>query len=177
MTTDSPTDLSKNAPAVSVVVPTCNRRPMLQRCLEALAAQSHENYEIIVVDDCSTDDTPDFLKRFADRHPNLKLRCLRNQTHAGANPSRNRGIEIAAGDFVAFLDSDCIADPDWLEQLLRGFTSDRVAAVVGMVDSPLPTNVYELTLRGTHRVPGPGVANRLLGGNMCVRRALLLKHV
>jgi len=164
-------------PRVSVVVPTCNRRPILERCVKSLAEQTYPNYEIIIVDDGSTDDTPEFLQQFAAGHPELEFRHFRNEPNLGANPSRNLGIRESTGEFVAFADSDCIAHPDWLEQLLRGFTSDRVAAVVGRVDSPPPTNVYELTLRGTHRVPGPGVANRLLGGNMCVRRALLLQHV
>jgi len=164
-------------PLVSVVVPTCNRREVLQRCVEALARQTHPDYEVIVVDDCSTDDTPEFLRRFAADHPDLNIRCLRNEAHAGANPSRNRGIREAKGEFVAFEDSDCIAYPDWLENLLRGFTSDRVAAVVGLAESPAPTNIYELTIRGTQRVPRAGRANRLVGCNMCVRRELLLKYM
>lgn len=146
-------------PLVSVVVPTCNRREVLQRCVEALARQTHPDYEVIVVDDCSTDDTPEFLRRFAADHPDLNIRCLRNEAHAGANPSRNRGIREAKGEFVAFEDSDCIAEADWLDRLVDGFTSDRVAAVVGLVKDLPPTNIYELTFKGTHRVAGAGAAN------------------
>ncbi|MGB2984333.1 MAG: glycosyltransferase [Phycisphaerae bacterium] len=164
-------------PLVSVVVPTCNRREILQRCVDALVKQTYSNYEVIVVDDGSTDDTPQFLARFAADHPDLRIRCLRNESNIGANPSRNRGIREAKGKFVAFADSDCIAYPDWLENLLRGFTSDRVAAVVGLAESPAPTNIYELTIRGTQRVPRAGRANRLVGCNMCVRRELLLKYM
>ena len=177
MTTDSPTDGSNDAPPVSVVIPTCNRRAILQRCLEALAAQTYENYEIIVVDDCSTDDTPEFLARFAEQHPDLNLRCLRNENHAGANPSRNRGIEIATGDLVAFLDSDCIADPDWIANLVAGFQTDRVAAVTGLVRDAPPTNIFELTFKGTHRLAKAGPANRLVAGNMCIRQDILRQHV
>lgn len=164
-------------PLVSVVVPTCNRREVLQRCVEALARQTHPNYEVIIVDDCSTDDTPEFLRRFAADHADLNIRCLRNETHAGANPSRNRGIREAKGEFVAFEDSDCIAEADWLDRLVDGFTSDRVAAVVGLVKDPPPANVYELAFKGTHRLPGGGPVKRLIGGNMCVRRELLLTYM
>ncbi|GAG21050.1 unnamed protein product, partial [marine sediment metagenome] len=160
-----------------MVVPTCNRREVLARCLDALAAQTYPNYEIIVVDDCSTDDTPQFLASFADRHPRLPFRWFRNQSHAGANPSRNRGIRESQGSLVAFLDNDCIAQPDWLEQLLSGFSSEKVAAVTGLVEDPPPTNIYELTYKGTHRIHRWGRARRLVAGNMCVRRALLLDYM
>jgi glycosyltransferase involved in cell wall biosynthesis len=163
-------------PLVSVIVPTCNRREVLAKCLAALASQTHPSYEVIVVDDGSTDDTPGYLEKFVTEHPELAIRYLRNEVNIGANPSRNRGIRAARGDIVALSDDDCIARPDWLERLSAGFTSDRVAAVVGLVESPVPANIYELTLKGTQRVSGSGHANRLVGGNMAVRREALLKY-
>ncbi len=162
-------------PHVSVVVPTCNRREILERCVEALAKQTYPDYEVIIVDDCSSDDTPEFMARFIADHPGLNIRYFRNETHAGANPSRNRGTRESKGKFVAFLDNDCIAHADWLEKLMGGFKTDQVAAVVGMIESPVPSNIFELTFKGTQRVPGPGRANRLVGGNMCVRRDLLVR--
>lgn len=164
------------APLVSIVIPTCNRQDVLARCLDALTRQTCPSYEIIVVDDHSTDDTPTLLRRFAERHPQLNFQALRNQQHAGANPSRNRGIQASRGEFVAFLDNDCIAEPDWLGNLMRGFTGGRVAAVTGRVVDPPPRNIYELAFQGTHRLASAGPANRLIAGNMCVRRALLLEH-
>ncbi len=160
-----------------MIIPTCNRRAILGRCLEALAGQTHPSYEVIVVDDCSNDDTPELLAEFATAHPDLRLRPLRNQCHLGANPSRNRGIRAAAGELVAFLDSDCMAEPDWLERLTDGLADDRVAAVTGRVNDPPPANVYELTFKGTHRLAGGGTARRLVLGNMCVRRELLLAYM
>ncbi len=162
---------------VSIVIPSFNRRAALARCIDSLAGQSYPNYEIIVVDDGSTDDTPQFLEQFAAAHPSLNLRRLRNEPNLGANPSRNRGVRKADGEFVAFVDNDCVARPDWLEKLMRGFTSDRVGAVVGRAQSPKPQNIYELTLKGTQRLPGPGPAPRLVGCNMCVRRNLLIKFM
>ncbi len=164
-------------PLVSVVVPTHNRRDLLERCLSALAAQDYSNFEVIVIDDGSTDDTPDFLRRFADQHSGLALRTLRQERCLGANPSRNRGIRDARGEFVAFEDNDCIARPDWLTRLVRGFTGDRVAAVVGLVEDVPPTNIFELTFKGTHRLGGTSSAHRLIAGNMCVRRDLLLRFM
>ena len=163
-------------PFVSVVIPTCNRRAILGRCLAALAGQTYRPFEVIVVDDGSMDDTPQYLACFAADHPDMMFRRFRNEPQIGANPSRNLGIRESRGVYVAFADDDCIAAPDWLEKLTAGFVSDRVAAVTGRVDDPAPTNLYELTHKGTHRVHGRVHATRLVAGNMCVRRDLLARY-
>jgi glycosyltransferase involved in cell wall biosynthesis len=147
---------------------------MTRRCLDALAAQTHERTQIVVVDDASTDDTPTMLERFGADHPDVDLVVIRNATNLGANASRNRGVLATSGEFVAFLDSDCIADPGWLAQLVRGFDDERVGAVTGLVLDPPPRNVYDLTFRGTHRVASAGPARRLVAGNLCVRRGPLV---
>lgn len=159
----------------SVVIPTCNRREVLRRCLEALANQTCRDFEIIVVDDCSTDKTIAMLEDFQQSHPSVILRWLRNDDHAGANVSRNRGIQAAKAPIIAFLDSDCIAEPNWLGNLLVSFTDDSVAAVTGLVTEPPAENVYERALAGTCRVHGRGEAPRLVGGNLAVRREHLLE--
>jgi glycosyltransferase involved in cell wall biosynthesis len=164
-------------PLVSVVIPTCNRRAILGRCLEALADQTYRPFEVIVTDDGSNDDTPLHLARFAAEHPGLSFRWFRNEPQIGANPSRNRGIRESRGVYVAFADDDSIAAADWLEKLIAGFVSDRVAAVTGRVNDPAPRNIYELTHKGTHRVHGRIHATRLVAGNMCVRRDLLTRYM
>lgn len=160
-------------PLVSVVIPSRNRADMLVRCLEALARQTYPRLEVIVIDDASTDDTQAALARFAERHAQLELRVLTNAPQRGANPSRNRGIAESRGTLVAFEDDDCIAEPGWIDALVRGFVSDRVGAVTGIVEDPEPRNIYDLAFRGTHRVYGDVHATRLIAGNMCVRRELL----
>lgn len=163
-----------DGPVVSVVVPTLNRLATLRKCLAALALQTCESYEVIVVDDASTDDTLGLLEAFGAEHPKMTLRWLRNDKRRGANASRTRAIEAAAGRYVAFLDSDCIAREDWLDKLLAGFDDDRVASVTGLVVDPPPSNIYELTFKGTNRVDDVTEARRLVAGNMCIRRKLLL---
>ncbi len=160
--------------SVSIVLPTCDRADITRRCLLALAAQTFPDLEIIVVDDGSRDETPAMLERFAAEHPDLRLTVLRNETNRGANASRNRGVQAATGDLVAFLDSDCIAAPDWVEQLVAGFSDARVGAVTGLVLDPPPRTVYDLSFRGTHRVARAGPARRLVAGNLAVRREPLL---
>jgi glycosyltransferase involved in cell wall biosynthesis len=162
-----------DSPLVSVVIPSRNRADMLLRCLDALAAQTYPAIELVVVDDASSDDTQAALARFAEQHPRLGLIALQNSPQRGANPSRNRGIAASHGSLVAFEDDDCIAEPGWIEALVRGFVSERVGAVTGIVLDPEPRNIFDLAFRGTHRVYGEVHATRLIAGNMCVRRELL----
>jgi glycosyltransferase involved in cell wall biosynthesis len=167
-----------SSPLVSVVVPTHNRAQMVERCLEALAAQTYTAFEVIVVDDGSRDDTQQVLARFAQRHPQLALTLLKNDPQRGANASRNRGISASRGSLIAFEDDDCEADPGWVAGLAASFVSERVGAVTGTVHDPEPKNIYDLAFGGTHRVYGVARegalhATRLVGCNMCVRRALL----
>lgn len=159
----------------SVVVPTLNRPAKIRKCLTALSAQDHASFEVIVIDDGSTDDTPQQLAQIKADLPALTLTLLRNDEQMGANPSRNRGIQIAKGRYVAFLDDDCVADPNWLTELERGFSHDLVAAATGLVDDQEPANIYELVFRGTHRLAKAGPARRLIAGNMAVKRDLLLR--
>jgi glycosyltransferase involved in cell wall biosynthesis len=164
-----------DAPQVTVVIPTLDRRDVLPACLGGVAAQSHPRLEIIVVDDGSTDGTPEYLEEFARAHPELDFRWLRHDTNLGANRARNAGTEAASGEVVVFLDSDAVPAPDWIERLVEGFEDESVAAVTGRVDEPEPQNVYELAYKGTHLVHRRGgEAARLVAGNLAIRRDLLL---
>jgi len=97
--------------SVSVVIPVYNGAATIEGCLNALRAQSlREPYEIIVVDDGSTDDTAELVRRSGIR--------LLQQQNAGAPAARNRGIAEARGEWVAFTDSDCVPSRTWLARLL-----------------------------------------------------------
>ncbi len=158
---------------VSVVVPTRNRLSDLQCCVKALAAQTHNAFEIIVVDDASTDSTSQWLAEYEQAQTSMPFRWFRNDPQLGANPSRNRGIHESRGELVAFLDDDAFPEPSWLERLVRPFTCERIAAVTGRVETAPPTNLYEMALKGTQRVSGRIHATRLVGCNMCIRRDIL----
>ena len=91
-------------PTVSVVIPTFNRAELLSRAIESVMGQTYRDWEIVLVDDGSTDATPDvaraYVRRLGDR-----LNYIR-QNNSGSSRARNRGIEAARGRYVAFLDSD-----------------------------------------------------------------------
>ncbi len=95
----------------SVVVSTYNRRRSLERCLRSLLDQriDRDSYEIIVVDDCSTDDTPRVLEHMASTEKNFSY--VRHTENRGLSATRNDGIRIARGDIVIFVDDDILVDP------------------------------------------------------------------
>ena len=87
-------------PTVSVIIPTYNRAGMLKEAIDSVLAQDYSNFELIVVDDGSTDETLQILDCYSGK---IKRICQRNQ---GVSAARNRGIAAASGGFIAFLDSD-----------------------------------------------------------------------
>jgi glycosyltransferase involved in cell wall biosynthesis len=125
------------SPTVSIVIPAHDDASTISKCLAAILSGTFQNLEVVVVDDQSRDATwSDLLAYVA--HPQIRL--IRNANRRGAAHSRNRGVAAARGEFVFFLDADCIPEPDWVEMGLTGFTSPAVIAVEGAVfygnDSP-----------------------------------------
>jgi GT2 family glycosyltransferase len=111
----------------SVVINTYNRGPSLRQTLRALRHQTCREFEVVVVNGPSTDDTAAALAEFAGavrvgHCPEVHL-----------SRSRNLGIDLTAGDVVAFLDDDALPEPAWLEQLLAAYDSERVGGAGGVV--------------------------------------------
>ena len=109
----------KDNPLVSVIIPVYNYERYLAEAVESVLGQTYRHLELIVVDDGSTDRSGEVAKSFADkgvRH------C--HQVHAGIGPARNKGVELAQGDFLAFLDADDRWPVEKLERQLRAFDSD-----------------------------------------------------
>ncbi len=107
-------------PQVSVVVVNLNRRGLLAGCLDSLWAQTFSDFELIVVDNASTDGSLEFLNSLSE--PRLRVVCLpSNQGFAGGC---NAGIRVAKGRYIATLNNDAEADRRWLEELVGGMESD-----------------------------------------------------
>jgi glycosyltransferase involved in cell wall biosynthesis len=96
------------APAVSVIIPTWNGERFIDETLQSVFAQTFRDHEVIVVDDGSTDRTPEIVERHAAR-----LRCV-HQPNTGQSAARNRGAALAAGRYLAFLDHDDCWEPTYL---------------------------------------------------------------
>jgi len=100
---------------VSVVIPVYNAELYLSQCLDSIVSQTLKEIQIICVDDCSTDSTPDILKRYAAR--DNRITVITNKTNLRAGESRNRGIKIAKGEYLHFMDSDDYLELNAYEEL------------------------------------------------------------
>ncbi len=112
-------------PELSVIVPAWNAAKTLPLCLEALERQTaaRARFEVIVVDDGSSDGTAEIARRFS-------VRCC-SQKNQGPAAARNKGVSLAQGSLIFFTDADCVPDPTWLEKMAAPFARPEVAAVKG----------------------------------------------
>jgi glycosyltransferase involved in cell wall biosynthesis len=119
----------ENQDLVSIIIPTYNRGYLVSRALESALDQTYQNTEIIIVDDCSTDNTEAIVKNF----PDPRIQYIRHSQNKGASAARNTGIKIALGDFIAFLDSDDEYLPEKIEKSMAIFKN--APENIGMVCS------------------------------------------
>ncbi len=115
---------------VSIVINTLNREKLLQNTLESFQYLDYPNFEVIVVNGPSIDGTHQLLQGWSDR---IKVASC---PEANLSMSRNIGIAMASGEFVAFIDDDALPEPEWLTQAVAGFDHDGVAASGGKVFDP-----------------------------------------
>lgn len=101
-----------NNPNVSIIMPSYNTASFIAASIASVLAQTYKSWELIIVDDCSTDNTDEVVSHFQD----TRIRYLKNDKHSGAAISRNRALREANGKWIAFLDSDDIWLPDKLEK-------------------------------------------------------------
>lgn len=114
--------------SISVIVPVYNGEKFLTRCLEALNACSPFAYEVLVVDDCSTDKSAEISRQ-------LGARVFRTQSQSGPAGARNLGAQNARGEILFFVDADVVVRPDSLQRVAHAFAKDpEIAAVFGSYD-------------------------------------------
>ncbi len=110
-------------PLVSVIIPTYNRGWILKEAIDSVLAQDFLDFELIVVDDGSNDNTPDILEAYQEDI------IIVRQNNKGVSAARNRGIASASGDFIAFLDSDDLWLPEKLSRQVEFFNSNPDAMI------------------------------------------------
>ena len=121
-------------PTVSVVMPVFNRQDLVERAIDSILNQSYTDFEFIIVDDGSTDETPAILKDYAQKDTRIKI--FTNPTNKGIAYSRQRGLDLARGKYVAIMDSDDWSLPDRLAKSVS-FMADHpeIDAMTGPVES------------------------------------------
>ncbi|MEM4134037.1 MAG: glycosyltransferase [Candidatus Micrarchaeia archaeon] len=156
----------KNKLEISVVVPALNEEKYIESCLKSLKSQSYKPLEIIVCDGNSEDETREIARKYADKVIIEKRRS--------AAAERQKGAEIAKGDIIAFIDSDTIAEKDWLKKIADAFSKDeKIVAVYGRVlirdgsrIDKILAKLFTPYIRFTDLIGKPAVA----GMNMAVRK-------
>ena len=173
----SPAELLPRRPRVSVVVCSYNGAATLDQCLRSLLDLDYPDYEVIVVDDGSTDDTRAIVGRFVGQDSNPVIRVI-HQENRGLSAARNTGLRAASGDIVAYTDSDCFADRDWLTHLVYQLQRSGAAAVGGPNLTPedgwLAACVAACPGQPTHVLENDQVAEHIPGCNMAFRREALV---
>lgn len=99
---------------VSIIMPSYNTAQYIKNSIDSILAQTYKNWELLIVDDCSTDNTDEIVARFNDS----RITYVKNEKNSGAAISRNRALKMAKGKWIAFLDSDDLWTPDKLEKQL-----------------------------------------------------------
>ena len=99
---------------VSVVMPTYNRQHMIGRAVQSVISQSHKNWELLIIDDGSTDETAEVIKTFLQ---DKRIKFIKQQ-HLGLSAARNSGVERASGEIIAYLDTDNVWRPNFLRNMI-----------------------------------------------------------
>ncbi|MEW6295727.1 MAG: glycosyltransferase [Candidatus Diapherotrites archaeon] len=113
----------------SVIIPMFNGEKTIKKCIDSILNQKIElNYEVILVDDGSTDNTKNIIREKYGKNKKIKLI---EQSHAGPAKARNLGAKKAGGEILVFTDSDCEAESNWLKEILKPFKNKNIAGVQG----------------------------------------------
>lgn len=114
---------------ISIIVPVYNVEKYIGETIDCVAAQTYENWELLLVEDCSSDTTPTVIERYMEKTQDHRIRLIRLSSNNGAARARNRGLQEAKGRYIAYLDADDLWEPEKLEKELE-FMRQKNAAFV-----------------------------------------------
>lgn len=118
-------------PQLSVIIPCYNIEKHIEKCIDSVLCQTFENFELLLLDDGSTDQTLDILKKCEKKDPRIKVFTHANR---GVSYTRNRGIELAAADYIMFIDGDDWIEDNMVNLLIEPQSPTDIMRVCGMVN-------------------------------------------
>lgn len=160
----------KESPLVSVIIPVYNYDRYLGEAVESVLGQTYQHLEVIVVDDGSTDQSGEVARSFAGRGVRY---C--QQVHAGIGPARNKGVELAQGDFLAFLDADDRWPLEKIERQLLAFENDPALEMVFGQALQLQNGPEWESGVNDKRLDIAGMVPGMVPGTMLVKRDAFLR--
>ena len=113
---------------ISVIIPVYNDEKYLAQCLDSVLRQTYSNLEIILVDDGSTDSTPELCEKYREKYANIRILHKKN---GGVGSSRNAGLEMATGEYVLFVDHDDLLSETHIEELYKLLKKNDADIAVG----------------------------------------------
>lgn len=139
----------KPSPKLSIVIPVYNCRNYLGECIDSILSQTYTDYEVLLVDDGSTDDSGKLCDELAERHPD-RIRVF-HKPNGGASTARNFGLDNARGNYIGFVDSDDVILPDMYQTLVETIESQDVDIVTSTMAEW--ENGYEISIVNRHLGP------------------------
>ena len=140
---------------ISIIVPVYNTEQFLERCIDSILIQDFSDYEIVIVDDGSTDRSPEICDGYASRYPNVKVL---HKPNGGVSSARNLGVEMSEGDYVMFVDSDDTITPDALSSMMSVSDDGHADFIVGALDILMNEKcVYRLSVHGNVFYPDSSI--------------------
>lgn len=164
--------MNRSEPRVSVVIPTHNRAGSLSASIESVLSQTHGNLEVIVVDDCSTDNTSEVVARIGDS----RVRYIRAPARGGAGAARNLGVKHAQEEYIAFHDSDDVWFSEKLEKQMRLFAEDPELGVVYCAFWRTERGIRECIPSSKRRHVDGDVFEEMLKGNLVSTQTAVVRR-
>ena len=109
---------------ISIITPSYNSAKFISQTIDSILAQTYQNWEMLIVDDCSTDNSNDIINEYIEKDSRIKL--IKLETNSGPANARNAGIKEATGEYIAFLDSDDIWLPQKLEKQIKFMSKHKL---------------------------------------------------
>lgn len=154
--------------SVTVIVPAYDARNTIGACIESLLGQTRQPDELIIVDDCSRDDTAQVALKYG-------VKVIKLEKNSGPGVARNIGAAAAAGEILAFTDSDCVAPADWLERIVAALDAPGVVAATGgyagAVQDGFLTRLQHLTIRQRQSALPPEIDSTITSNFACLKSA------
>lgn len=159
-------------PKISIITPAYNCEKYLKEAVDSVLAQTYNDWEMLIIDDCSSDGTLSCMKNLAKTDNRIKI--LRNEVNSGSAATRNRGIREATGEWIAFLDSDDLWNPDKLSMQMDVVKNNSDAEFIFSGSAFIEDD--GMTIAHVLHVPGKVNRRKLLGQNIISCSSVLIKR-
>ena len=137
--------MSKNK-LISIIVPCYNVEKYVEKTLLSIINQTYENIEIIVVEDCSTDNTYTILQKIQKQYSS-KIKLYKNEKNGGLAYTRNRGLEHATGEYIGYIDSDDYIDNNYFEELISILEKEKAINTIHINNIIINKHIYHSSIK------------------------------